>query len=199
MLLNLVAVSPRVALLTVAVSAMTAPDSEAGALYESALTNAGIAEFPFDHARIVLAQGMWLRRVRRYTEARVALGTAAEKFDKLGARPWAERARAELRAAGASVKQSLGETVPLSAQERRVAELAASGRSTKEIAAALSLSPRTVDGHLYRLFPKLGVINRAGLREALSRYDATLSTLRWDSESAQPKFSRPSSSESGPG
>ena len=173
-LLNLAAVSPRVALLTVAVSAMTAPDSEAGDLYQSALTHPGIDEFPFDRARILLAQGMWLRRVRRHTEARNALGLAADDFDHLGARPWAERARAELRAAGASVKQSLGETAPLSSQERRVAELAADGKTTKEIAAQLSISARTVDGHLYRLFRKLGITSRAGLSKALHRHDSEL-------------------------
>jgi DNA-binding CsgD family transcriptional regulator len=173
-LLNLAAVSPRVALLTVAVSAMTAPDSEAGDLYQSALTHPGINEFPFDRARILLAQGMWLRRVRRHTEARNALGLAADDFDHLGARPWAERARAELRAAGASVKQSLGEIAPLSSQERRVAELAADGKTTKEIAAQLSISARTVDGHLYRLFRKLGITSRAGLSKALHRHDSEL-------------------------
>ena len=40
------------------------------------------------------------------------------------------------------------------------------------IAAQLSLSPRTVDGHLYRLFPKLGIASRAGLGKALRRYDS---------------------------
>jgi len=168
--LNLAAVSPRVASLTAAVSAVTAPDSEAGEFYQSALTHPGIDEFPFENARILLAQGMWLRRVRRYTEARVALGAAADNLGKLGALPWAERARAELRAAGASVKQSLGKAAPLSAQERRVAELAADGKTTKEIAAQLSISARTVDGHLYRLFRKLGITSRAGLSKALRDY-----------------------------
>jgi DNA-binding CsgD family transcriptional regulator len=172
--LKLAAVSPRVAALTKTISAMTTPDSEAGDLYRSALTHPGIGDFPFDRARILLAQGMWLRRVRRHTEARNALGLAAADFDHLGARPWAERARAELRAAGASVKQSLGETAPLSAQERRVAELAADGKTTKEIAAQLSISARTVDGHLYRLFRKLGITSRAGLSKALQRHDSEL-------------------------
>ncbi len=121
---------------------------------------------------------MWLRRGRRHTEARAALGLAADGFDRLGASPWADRARSELRAAGASVKQSLGETTPLSTQERRVAELAASGRTTKEIAGLLSISPRTVDGHLDRVFPKLGIANRAGLSKALSRYDSETSGQR---------------------
>ena len=170
--LNLAQISPRVAALTIAISAMTAPDADAGELYQSALTHPGIAEFPFEHARIALAQGMWLRRMRRHTDARAALGVAADSFDRLGARPWTERARAELRAAGASAKQSLGESAPLSSQERRVAELAAEGQTSKEIAAQLSISARTVDGHLYRAFRKLNVTTRAGLSKALLHYDS---------------------------
>ena len=170
--LNLAGVSERAAALTLAIAAMTSPDTDADELYRSALTHAGIADYPFDHARIQLAQGMWLRRVRRHTEARAALERAAEAFDHLGAHPWAGRARAELRAAGASVKRSLGQPDPISAQQRRIAELAAAGSTTKQIAAELSLSPRTVDSHLYRLFRTLGVTRRAGLGEALRRYDA---------------------------
>ena len=170
--LNLAQISPRVAALTIAISAMTAPDADAGELYQSALTHPGIAEFPFEHARIALAQGMWLRRMRRHTDARAALGVAADSFDRLGARPWTERARAELRAAGASAKQSLGEPATLSAQERRIAELAADGQTSKEIAAQLSISARTVDGHLYRAFRKLNVTTRAGLSKALLHYDS---------------------------
>lgn len=169
---NLPVISQRVAALTVAITAMTAPDTEAGDLYRSALSQPGLADFPFDHARVLLAQGMWLRRARRHTEARSALESAAEGFDRLGARPWAERARAELRAAGASTKRSLGQAHPLSAQQRRIAELAAAGSTSKEIAAQLSLSPRTVDSHLYRVFRSLGITRRAGLGEALRRYDA---------------------------
>ena len=170
--LNLAQISPRAAALTIAISAMTAPDADAGELYQSALTHPGIAEFPFEHARIALAQGMWLRRMRRHTDARAALGVAADGFDRLGARPWTERARAELRAAGASAKKSLGEPTTLSAQERRIAELAADGQTSKEIAAQLSISARTVDGHLYRAFRKLNVTTRGGLSKALLHYDS---------------------------
>jgi len=56
----------------------------------------------------------------------------------------------------------------LTAQERQIAELAASGLSNKEIGAQLFLSPRTVRAHLYRIFPKLGIASRASLRDALS-------------------------------
>jgi DNA-binding CsgD family transcriptional regulator len=172
--LNLSEISPRVAALTLAISAMTASDTEADDLYESALTHPGIGEFPFDHARIALARGMWLRRMRRHTEARTALEFAAETFDRLGARPWADRARGELRAAGASAKRSLGDAETLSAQERRIADLAAAGHNTKQIAAQLSLSARTIDNHLYRVFPKLGITSRAGLSEALRRLDSAV-------------------------
>ena len=178
--LNLPAVSPRVALLTVAVAAMTAPDSEAGELYQSALTHPDGTEFPFEHARILLAQGMWLRRMRHHTDARAALEVAADGFDHLGATPWAQRARAELRAAGSSLKQALGENAPLSAQQRRIADLAAAGQTSKEIAAHLSLSPRTVDSHLYRMFRKLDITTRAGLGDALRHYDSELSAAVGD-------------------
>ncbi|MCX6488205.1 MAG: LuxR C-terminal-related transcriptional regulator, partial [Mycobacterium sp.] len=170
--LNLSEISPRVAALTLAISAMTASDSDAGELYEAALTHPGIGEFPFDHARIALAQGMWLRRMRHHIQARDALEFAEATFDRLGARPWAQRARSELNAAGASAKRSPGNWAALSAQELRIAELAATGHSTKQIAAQLSLSPRTVDNHLYRVFPKLGITSRAGLSEALRQRDS---------------------------
>jgi DNA-binding CsgD family transcriptional regulator len=141
------------------------------------LTHPGIADFPFEHARIALAQGMWLRRIKRRTEARAVLESAAVTFDRLGAQPWAQRARAELCAAGATVKQSLGETVALTAQERRIAELAAAGHTSKEIAAHVNLSPRTVDSHLARTFRKLGVTRRSGLNQALAAEDcATTAT-----------------------
>ena len=170
--LNLAEISPRVAALTLAISAMSAPDTEADDLFTSALTHPGIAEFPFDYARIALAQGMWRRRHLRHTAARAALGLAAEGFDRLGARPWADRARAELNAAGVPVTRALGEPVTLSAQERRIADLAAGGRTSRQIAAQLSLAPRTVEAHLYRVFRKLGITKRIALSTALHQHDS---------------------------
>ena len=177
MRLNLGEVSPRVAALTIAMAAMTASDAEAENLYSCAIDHPGILEFPFEHTRIVLAHGMWLRRMRRYTEARSVLSSAAAGFDRLGALPWAQRARAELRASGASVKQALGETVRLSAQEYRVAQLAAAGNTSKEIAAKVNISPRTVDSHLANSFRKLGVTRRAGLGDALRHYDSGMESI----------------------
>jgi len=124
-------------------------------------------DFPFERNRVRLAYGTWLRRRRHTAQAREALALAAEGFDALGAPPWSERARTELRAAGAVVKRSDREISALTAQERKIAELASVGHSNKQIAAQLYLSPRTVGAHLYRVFPKLGVTSRAGLAAAM--------------------------------
>jgi DNA-binding CsgD family transcriptional regulator len=182
--LGMPAISPRVAALTSAISAMTAPEGEAAELFEAALANPGITEFPFDHARIALAYGRWLRR-RRPTEARAPLSLAADVFDRLGARPWAERTRAELLAAEASVSRSPGDTARLTTQERRVAEMAADGATSKEIAVAMSRSTRTVDAHLQRAFRKLGVNRRAQLLKAMDNYDLAPGGVPDDAEIAR--------------
>ncbi|MDX1889445.1 ATP-binding protein [Mycolicibacterium sp. 050158] len=159
--------SPRLAALITATRAMTAPDDDAGELYAAALAQPILAGFPLEQARIRLAYGMWLRRRRQPTDARDSLQLAVAAFESLGAARWADRARTELRAAGAGVRRAGPDAVVLSAQERRIAELAAQGHSNKQIAAQLYLSPRTVGAHLYRIFPKLGVTSRAGLSQAL--------------------------------
>ncbi|GAA1952282.1 LuxR C-terminal-related transcriptional regulator [Amycolatopsis minnesotensis] len=116
----------------------------------------------FDRARTRLRYGRWLRRERRVAEAVTQLRAALEAFQGLGAAPWTGAAAAELRAAGARAGDTTAH--PLTAQEREVARLAASGLSNKEIGARLFISPRTVGYHLYKIFPKLGIANRAQLR-----------------------------------
>ena len=106
----------------------------------------------------------------RHTEARASLESAAEAFYSLGARPWADRARAELRAAEAP-RHSPADITVLSPQERRIAEKASAGGTSKQIAAQLSLSSRTVDAHLSNVFRKLGVHSRARLAAALHDHD----------------------------
>ncbi|WP_433289685.1 AAA family ATPase [Pseudonocardia sp. CA-142604] len=121
---------------------------------------------PFERARTELLQGESLRRERRRTQARSPLRSALETFEELGARPWAERARAELRATGESRTDAqpgpdlLAELTP---QELQVVRLAAVGLSNRDIGAQLFLSPRTVGYHLYKAFPKLGVTSRGQL------------------------------------
>lgn len=165
--LGLPDISPRLALTTAGALAMTADDEAAGPHFDAAVAHPAGAAFPFELARIELAHGVWLRRARHYTAARAALARAADRFQGLGATPWAARARTELRASGTAVRLGTTGTAALSAQERVIAELAATGLTNKEIGTRLFLSPRTVGAHLYRVFPKLGVTSRSALRDAL--------------------------------
>ncbi|WP_431896807.1 AAA family ATPase [Nonomuraea sp. bgisy101] len=122
-------------------------------------------ERPFDRARTQLLYGEWLRRERRKHDARTPLREAADAFDRLGAGPWAERARGELRATGETLTRDPGVELlgRLTSQELQVVRLAAKGATNKEIAAQLFLSPRTVGHHLYKAYPKLGVTTRTEL------------------------------------
>ncbi|WP_100445258.1 helix-turn-helix transcriptional regulator [Glycomyces xiaoerkulensis] len=121
--------------------------------------------FPFETARTDLLLGEWLRRARRVNEAKARLRTAAEVFERLGAKPWADRVRRELRAAGDSgpieAEPDLSER--LTPQELQVVKLAAAGLSNREIGEQLYLSPRTAGYHLYKAYPKLGVASRNDL------------------------------------
>jgi DNA-binding NarL/FixJ family response regulator len=125
---------------------------------------------PFLRGRTLLAYGEWLRRERRIVDARMQLRMARDIFDVLGALPWSERARRELRAAGeASHPRAQRVLDTLTPQELQIAELAASGLSNKDIGARLYLSHRTIGYHLYQVYPKLGVTSRSGLRRVLSQ------------------------------
>ncbi|MFE1475896.1 ATP-binding protein [Streptomyces cyaneofuscatus] len=126
---------------------------------------------PFERARTELLYGEWLRRARRPNEARDVLRSALATFERLRAEPWMRRAAAELRAAG---ERRVAARVPaenpidrLTPQELQVVRLARGGSSSREIAAQLFLSRRTVEHHLYKAYPKLGV----GSRRELARLD----------------------------
>ncbi|MGW5413023.1 helix-turn-helix transcriptional regulator, partial [Actinomadura geliboluensis] len=121
---------------------------------------------PFERARTELLYGEHLRRARRRSDARVPLRSAASIFERLHATPWLDRARAELRATGESGTAT--PTAPdlldrLTPQELQVVRLAAAGTSSREIATQLFLSPRTVEYHLYKAYPKLGISSRKEL------------------------------------
>ncbi|MFI7643061.1 AAA family ATPase [Nonomuraea sp. NPDC049400] len=120
---------------------------------------------PWESARTALVYGERLRRERHKSAARAQLRAALEIFQRLDARPWAERARNELRAAGDTGPAAAGNDAmsALSPQELQIVRLAAAGRTNKEIGAQLFLSPKTVSYHLYRAFPKLNVTSRAQL------------------------------------
>jgi DNA-binding CsgD family transcriptional regulator len=119
---------------------------------------------PFDAARTELAFGEMLRRRRRRSQARTHLRTACEGFERLGAAPWVDKARAELRATGETARQRHAGTITqLTPQELQIVRLVGGGGTNREIAAQLFLSPRTVDYHLHKVFTKLGMSSRAEL------------------------------------
>ncbi len=119
---------------------------------------------PFERARASLALGELLRRARRRIEAREHLRQALEGFEALSAEPWAERARAELRASGQTARRGdPGARDQLTAQELQVAQFVAQGLSNRDVAAQLYLSPRTIDFHLRNVFRKLGIASRTQL------------------------------------
>jgi DNA-binding CsgD family transcriptional regulator len=131
--------------------------------FEEALGLADDAH-PFDLARIELRYGEHLRRERRRIDAREQLRAALEGFERLEAEPWAERARAELRATGETARKRDPSLVDqLTPQELQIARFVAEGLTNKEVAAQLFLSPRTIDSHLRNVFAKLGISSRTQL------------------------------------
>jgi DNA-binding CsgD family transcriptional regulator len=146
---------------------LLAEDGSAEPLFQQAL-DADLSAWPLYRARLQLCYGRWLRRQRRAADSRVPLRAAREAFDALGARGFAEQARAELRAAGERSREPrMRMWHDLSPQELQIARLAAVGLSNREIGARLYLSHRTVASHLYKVFPKLGVTSRAQLHAAM--------------------------------
>ncbi|MBE9375816.1 hypothetical protein IQ251_15300 [Saccharopolyspora sp. HNM0983] len=122
----------------------------------------------FSSARTEFHFGAWLRRRRRDQQAREHLRAAEEHFDRLGAHAWSRRAHAELRAAGETRSSGNAATrAVLTPQEHEIALLAAEGLTNRQIGERLSLSPRTVGYHLYKVFPKLDITSRAQLAAAL--------------------------------
>jgi DNA-binding CsgD family transcriptional regulator len=133
--------------------------------FEAALAVPGADDRPFELAQTRLAYGEWLRRRRLKTDARGELRAALEVFAELGARPWAERASAELRATGVSVARRDPALLDrLTPQELQIGRLGAQGLSNRDIAGQLFLSPRTVGFHLSNVFAKLGIASRGELR-----------------------------------
>ncbi|MGW4502637.1 LuxR C-terminal-related transcriptional regulator, partial [Micromonospora sp. NPDC004336] len=151
---------------------LLADDDQAEAFYTAALDLHDQDGRPVEYARTALLHGEWLRRARRKAEARGPLTDALEVFDRLGMRPWADRARGELTATGAQERgprPAAGPAADLTPQELQIARLAAQGLSNRDIAAQLFLSHRTVGYHLYKAYPKLGVASRGELKDLAAR------------------------------
>jgi DNA-binding CsgD family transcriptional regulator len=144
----------------------------AEAHFDKALADPAGDQWPFERAQLRLDHGEWLRRRRRINDAKAVLTDALGTFQRLGARSWAERAQAELRACGVAVTRTPGEPdalEELTPQQRQIVRLASDGLTDREIADRLFLSPRTVSSHLYRSYPKLGVASRHQLRDVIAR------------------------------
>ncbi len=156
--------SPQLQAALLYAGAALSPDDDEGVFQ----ITADLAHLPFTRARLQLAHGIWLRRQRRAADSRIPLRAARDTFDALGAVPWGERARQELRASGETSRRRSHDLIDaLSPQELQIARMAADGMSNKEIGRQLFLSHRTIGSHLYRIFPKLGITARVHLRDAL--------------------------------
>ena len=145
--------------------------SNSEAHFGKALSEPAGDQWPFERAQLRLDYGEWLRRRRRINDAKPVLTEALGTFRRLGARSWAQRTEAELRASGGGgagapgAPDGLAELTP---QQRQIVRLASEGLTDREIADRLFLSPRTVSSHLYRSYPKLGVASRHQLRDVIA-------------------------------
>src|SRR5438094_13208 len=131
--------------------------------FEEALHLHDRVQMPFERARTELCYGERLRRARRRAEARDQLHAALQTFERLGAEPWADRARNELRATGETVRRGRSASDELTLQEVQVALKVAEGATNREAAAALFLSPKTIEAHLSRIYSKLRIRSRTEL------------------------------------
>ena len=143
--------------------ALAAEPEDAEAHFAMAIARLDDAR-PLDRARLQLHYGEHLRRERRRIDARVHLRAAVEGFERLGARPWADRAGRELRATGETARRrDVSPLAELTPQELQVARLVGEGATNKAVAAQLFVSPKTVEYHLRKVFAKLGIASRSEL------------------------------------
>jgi DNA-binding CsgD family transcriptional regulator len=147
---------------------LLASDDEFEAHFREALEWHVRDQRPYELARTQLCFGERLRRARRPTEARELLQSALEIFERLGAAPWAERAARELGSGARRRRRQASAVASLSPKELQVAMMVARGATNREAAAALFLSPKTIEAHLSRAYAKLGVRSRTELAARLA-------------------------------
>jgi DNA-binding NarL/FixJ family response regulator len=144
--------------------ALVATPQAAEALFEEALRLHAGTSRPYEQLRTQLLFGEFLRRNKQPARARSQLRSAAEGFARLGCQAWAGRARVELRAAGESSTEPVRDGfADLTAQELQIVRLVSEGLSNRHVAEQMFLSPRTVEYHLYKVYPKLGIGSRTDL------------------------------------
>jgi DNA-binding CsgD family transcriptional regulator len=137
----------------------------ADAAFERSLSEVERLSQPFERGRTLLAYGVAMRLARRRRAARERLQAALALFDELGARLRAAKTRAELARIGGRPPPS----AELTPTEERIAALVAAGRTNAEVATELFVTSRTVEGHLTRIYSKLGVRSRTELAHRLSK------------------------------
>ncbi len=148
---------------------LLAPETGFSGYFEQALRLHEQTPDVFEAARTRLAYGERLRRARNRIHAREQLRAAADAFERLDACPWADRARAELAATGETRRRRDPSTIDeLTPQELQIALLLTAGKTTRETAAALFLSPKTVEYHLRHVYQKLGIHSREQLAQTLA-------------------------------
>lgn len=149
--------------------ARTADRDEAIGLLERAVELVAESPSQLEHTRALVELGSALRRANHRSAARAPLRRGLELADRGGMRLLAQRAREELKAAGAGPRRAaLSGVDSLTPAEHRVATLAAQGHSNREIAQQLYVTRRTVETHLTHVFQKLDVAARVELGDALS-------------------------------
>jgi DNA-binding CsgD family transcriptional regulator len=148
---------------------LLAGEDEFRAPFEEALALHAELPMPFELARTQLAYGERLRRAKARADAREPLRAALATFERLGATAWAERAVAELRATGhASGRRAESASSRLTPHELQVALLVSQGMTNREVAAALFLSPKTIEYHLGQIYRKLDVRGRSQLARLMT-------------------------------
>lgn len=148
--------------------ALLADNDAAEESYVEAIDRLGRTRITVHVARTQLVYGEWLRRQGRRVDARVPLRAAHQSFTDMGAAAFAGRAMRELLATGERARRRVEETRDhLTPQETQIAALARDGRSNPEIATLLSISPRTVEYHLHKVFTKLRITSRTELHLVL--------------------------------
>jgi ATP/maltotriose-dependent transcriptional regulator MalT len=148
--------------------ALISTDAEAEGHYREAIASLERTPLRPELARAHLLYGEWLRRQRRRADAREELRRAVALFDASGMVGFGLRAGRELRATGETVRKRRDDIGnDLTPQEEQIAYLALEGRTAHEIGAQLFISSRTVEWHLRKVFSKLGITSRRGLRDAL--------------------------------
>jgi ATP/maltotriose-dependent transcriptional regulator MalT len=135
---------------------------------QEAMVHHARVAMPFETARTQLILGQLERRQRHREAATTALREALETFERLGTPLWVDRARAEL----ARTDVSSARASELTVSEQRVAELAASGLTNRDVASTLFISPKTVEANLVRIYRKLGIHSRAELGRVMGKPDS---------------------------